>query len=401
MKHLIFSSLAFLSAALFAAPGTPSLVSVDASSADGSVKLVYSLPGSEAAIVTLAVTAGGKTYEGVRAVGAVNCRVAVGTGNTIVCYPKEALPAQVYAAGGLSFQLKAWSLSTPPDYMAVSLLAPSCVRYYVSSNAVPGGVQDVRWKEDWMLLRRIPAKGVAWRAGCAADDYCWGASEQTAANGFQALRYVTGTADFYLGVYEVTQGQYMRLTDGVNPSVVQQASFTSSMKHHARHQTDWKYHPVESVTWTLATNAVTKLATASGLGFGLPTADDWEFAARGETQWGTYNGVPHDPTHIKPIGVNYQAQNEYYGGAMNEQHPQYACHMPVGLKRPNKYGLYDMVGNVTEWCAGWFDAGQTTRPKKGGDVHMSGEGHGVGYTRGAGENAADFRNGFRIACTIP
>lgn len=397
MKTIFTMSFLLAALALHAAPGTPAITSVASNAEDGHVELVYSLPGSEDAIVTLTVMAGGQTYEAIHAVGAVNCRVAAGTGRTIHWYPKQELPAGTYAAGGIEFNLKAWSLSTPPDYMAVSLLAPSCVRYYVSTSAVPGGVQDSRWKEDWMLLRRIPAKGVTWRAGCAASDYCWNTSEQTSANGFQSLRYVTSTADFYLGVYEVTQAQYMRLSGGANPSTVIQSSFETTASHYVLHQTDWKWHPAETVTWVLATNAVAKLAAASGLGFDLPTADDWEFAARGETAWGTYNGAPHNPTVLSPIGVNFQVQNSYYGAS----HPQYACHLPVGQKRPNAYGLYDMVGNVTEWCSGWYDAEQTLRPKKGGDLHMSGEGFGVGYTRGASAMSASHLNGFRIACTIP
>lgn len=402
MKKLLISAWVLSAFAVIADPGTPSITSVSTEAEDGHVKLVYSLPGSEAAIITLAVTTGGKTYEAGETVGAVNRRVEAGSGLELHWYPKREIPAGVYAATDISFSLKVWSLSTPPDYMAVSLRDPSCVRYYTSSNAVPSGVSDVRWKEDWMLLRRIPAKGVTWRAGCAANDYCWNVSEQNATNGFQPLRYVTSSSDFYLGVYEVTQAQYMRLSGGVNPSAVQKGSFQTKAKHYALHQTDWKWHPAENITWMLANTAVTKLATASGLSFCLPTPEEWEFAARGETQWGTYNGSPHNPTCIAPIGVNYQTQNTYYGGAMDAgMHPEYACHIPVGQLRPNKYGLYDMVGNVGEWCAGWFDAAQTKRPIKGGDLHMSGEGLGVGYTRGLSADTANFKYGFRVACAIP
>ena len=401
MKNLLFSSLIVLAGALWAAPGTPAITSVATDPVDGHVVVTYSFPGAESAVVTLAVTAGGVSREACQAVGAVNRRVAPGADHVVHFYPKRELPSGTYAPDALSFKLTAWSLATPPDYMAVSLLAPSCVRYYVSADTVPGGVGDARWKEDWLLLRRIPAKGVTWRAGCASQDYCWGAGEQNATNGFQPLRYVTSPADFYIGVYEVTQGQYMRLANGANPSRIVQASFTSAMNHHARHQVDWKWHPAEQVSWTLADAAAASLAAASGLPFGLPTAEDWEFAARAGTQWGTYNGAPHNPTCLAPIACNFQTQNAYYGGAQNVQHPQYACHMPVGELRPNAYGLYDMVGNVGEWCAGWFDAGQTTRPIKGGDLHMSGEGLGVGYTRGMAPGTTNFKYGFRLACAIP
>ena len=401
MKHLLTAAILIGAGAAWAVPGTPVVTSAALEPGSRTMKIVYTLPGDEAAVVTLTATVGGRTYDVVHAVGAVNSRVAAGAGRVIHWTPADDVPAATYDPSAISLNLKAWSLSTPPDYMAVSLLAPSCVRYYVSADAVPGGVGDARWKEDWLLLRRIPAKGVTWRAGCASQDYCWGSGEQNATNGFQPLRYVTSPADFYIGVYEVTQGQYMRLANGANPSAVVQSSFTSAMNHYARHQVDWKWHPAEQVTWTLADAAAASLAAASGLPFGLPTAEDWEFAARAETQWGTYNGAPHNPDRLRPIACNYQTQNAYYGGTQNVQHPQYACHMPVGELRPNAYGLYDMVGNVGEWCAGWFDAGQTTRPIKGGDLHMSGEGLGVGYTRGMAPATANFRYGFRLACAIP
>ncbi|HNX36575.1 MAG TPA: SUMF1/EgtB/PvdO family nonheme iron enzyme, partial [Kiritimatiellia bacterium] len=101
-----------------------------------------------------------------------------------------------------------------------------------------------------------------------------------------------------------------------------------------------------------------------------------------------------------PIGVCFQVQNTYYGGAQNVAHPQYACHLPVGQKRPNAYGLYDMIGNICEWCSGWFDAGQTLRPVRGGELHMSGEGLGVGYCRGKTASLVSAEYGFRLACGI-
>ena len=403
MKKLLFSAMLFAAVSARAALGTPTVTSIVPDASNRTVSVTYSLSGDEPAIITMTVTTGGKTYDAVSAVGAVNCRVSAGAGRTVIWHPQNDIPAGAYDASALSVELKAWSTSTPPDYMAVSLLAPKYVKYYVSSNAVPGGVLDSRWKEDWLLMRRIPAKGVAWRMGCASGDYCWNVSEQSGSYGFQPLHYVTNTADFYLGVYEVTQGQYKRLANGAEPSTVGKDAFSSlsTASHRVLHQTDWKWHPVETVSWALATNAAATLAAASGLSFGLPTQEQWEFAGRGATRWGTYNGAPHNPTCISPIGVCFQVQDTYYGGAQNVAHPLYACHLPVGQKRPNAYGLYDMIGNISEWCSGWFDAGETLRPVRGGELHMSGEGHGVGYCRGKAASFVDSKYGFRLACAIP
>ena len=403
MKKILFSAVLCAAVSAMAEFGTPTVTSIVPDASNRTVSVTYSLSGDEPAIVTMTVTTGGKTYDAVSVVGDVNCRVSVGAGKTVTWHPQDDIPVGTYDVNALSVQLKAWSTSTPPDYMAVSLLAPKCVKYYVSSNAVPGGVLDPRWKEDWLLMRRIPAKGVAWRMGCASSDYCWSVSEQNDTYGFQPLHYVTNAVDYYIGVYEVTQGQYKRLANGAEPSTVGQNAFSSlsTASHRILHQTDWKWHPVETVSWAMATNAVATLAVASGLSFGLPTQEQWEFAGRGATQWGTYNGAPHNPDHISPIGVCYQVQNTYYGGAQNVAHPQYACHLPVGSKRPNAYGLYDMIGNICEWCSGWFDVAETLRPVRGGELHMSGEGLGVGYCRGKVSTLNDYRYGFRLACTIP
>ena len=75
--------------------------------------------------------------------------------------------------------------------------------------------------------------------------------------------------------------------------------------------------------------------------------------------------------------------------------------MPVGLRRPNKYGLYDMIGNIREWCSGWHDDGHTLRPLRGGSLHMSGEGHGAGCRFGFAAGTSDGYIGFRVACAIP
>ena len=415
MKISILALLAFAAGAAFCAPGTPVVTSVSEVNGDGCVTVTYTLPGEEAAIVTMSATAGGVVREPVTLVGAVNSLVQPGTDLKICWNARADMPNALYAANDLDVTLTAWSTSTPPDYMGVSLLCPQCVRYYASSNAVPGGVGDRRWKEDWMLLRRIPAKGVEWRMGCTVNDYCWNTGEW-ANYGWTQTHYVTSTADFYIGVYEVTQGQYRYLANGATPSAIGQNSFANlpNAPHRTLHETDWQWHPVEHVKWTMASNAVAQLATSSGLPFDLPTEEQWEFAARGETQWGTYNGSPHNPTHIKPIGVCVQVAWGYYadirdgaswysGLNVSGTHPNtYDC-IPVGLLRPNKYGLYDMIGNAREWCSGWYDEAKALRPIRGGSVHMSGEGHGAGCRFGLGENAVDGPGfcGFRVACAIP
>ena len=154
---------------------------------------------------------------------------------------------------------------------------------------------------------------------------------------------VTLNRGFYMGQYEVTQGQYLDVM-GSNPS-----SFTGDSNR-----------PVEQVTWHDATNYCGKLTERerlagrlpAGRAYRLPTEAEWEYAARA----GTTNrfSFGNDPGYTQ-LG-NYAW---YDGNSGNTTHA-------VGGKLPNRWGLYDMHGNVWEWCWDWYGAypgGSVTDPK--------------------------------------
>ncbi len=136
---------------------------------------------------------------------------------------------------------------------------------------------------------------------------------------------VTLTEDFFLGATDVTQGQYEAVM-GTNPSDFKTAG---------------KNAPVENVSWDNAVAFCQKLnqrerATGrlpSGYTFTLPTEAQWEYACRAGTT-GAYAG---DPAEMAWYGDNS-------GGTTH----------PVGTKRPNAWGLYDMTGNVYQWCLDWY-----------------------------------------------
>ena len=412
MKHALFSFVLLAACGAFAAPGALTVNSVTPNAGDGTVTISYDLAGDEAAIVTMSVTVGGVTYERLTVAGDVARRVTAATGKSITWDPRGDVPGGSYDAGSMTVNLKAWSLQTPPDYMAVNLIGFKHILYYASLDALPEPVSSKRWREEWMLFRRIPAKGVTWRMGVSSRDYCWSPNEHANASlGYQAPREVTNDADFYIGVFEVTQEQYYRITKS-RPSTIGSSAWNTlpNSSHYAAHQIDWKWHPVESVTWTLANVVATKLADYSGLPIKLPSSQQWEYACRGETKGSTYyvsnlaDLKQNDPDHIRPIGVNFQVQDSYYGGGQNVGHPQYACHLPVGQKTPNKWGVYDMIGNVGEWCSGYYDEAAGTRPYRGGWIKMSGEGMGAGYCLGVGPDSfsdSGYCCGMRLACAIP
>lgn len=128
-------------------------------------------------------------------------------------------------------------------------------------------------------------------------------------------------SDYSIGIYEVTQEQWMAAM-GNNPSI---------------HQGDKL--PVENVSWEQVQEFIALLNQASGLSYRLPTEAEWEFAARG--------GEKSDGNKYSGYSV-LGACGWYYSNSESTTHE-------VGTKYPNELGIYDMSGNVREWCNDWFE----------------------------------------------
>lgn len=170
----------------------------------------------------------------------------------------------------------------------------------------------------------------------------------------EAQHEVTITKPFYLGVHEVTQGQYAKIM-GDNPSFF---SADGGGKQRVKNR-DTSNHPVERVSWLDAVEFCKKLGNKEGKMYRLPSEAEWEYACRAGTQ--TVFNVGHDfnSTLANINGLSYSSYGAEKAG------PFWRSTVTVGDYKANAFGLYDMHGNVQEWCQDWYNADYyATSPKE-------------------------------------
>jgi formylglycine-generating enzyme required for sulfatase activity len=155
------------------------------------------------------------------------------------------------------------------------------------------------------------------------------------------------TRPFYMGVYEVTQAEYEKVMNS-NPS-----KFSPKGRESAKVAgLDTLRYPVDSVSWEDAMKFCEALSKRFKKKFDLPTEAEWEYACRAGTTTAFCYG---DGLSSKQANVN----GEFPFRA--EKGPNLGRTTGVGAYQPNSFGLYDMHGNVEEWCKDWIDRDYYTK----------------------------------------
>jgi len=146
--------------------------------------------------------------------------------------------------------------------------------------------------------------------------------------------HTVGVDTFYLGVYEVTQAEWQKVM-GTNPSAHQGEAFDDSA-----------LLPVERVSWEDCQAFIEKLnEQVPDGGFRLPTEAEWEYACRAGA------GVSRAPEKLEWRAWHYGNSLRVQPKAGEFPPPDSFSPRPVGTKAPNAWGLFDMQGNVSEWCS--------------------------------------------------
>jgi formylglycine-generating enzyme required for sulfatase activity len=199
------------------------------------------------------------------------------------------------------------------------------------------------WGGTWLGLRLVLAEDNDFRTIRVGNSYfdmsfvkggtfVMGSDTPNAEADEKPLHEVT-LSDYYIGQTEVTQHLWKKvMSDDNNPSAVKGNNL-----------------PITNITWNEAQVFVQKLSELTGMRFRLPTEAEWEYAARGgqKSKGYTYAGS----NDIDEVGW-------YNGNSSNKTHA-------VGQKQPNELGIYDMTGNVWEYCSDWhmpYSAQAQTNP---------------------------------------
>lgn len=243
------------------------------------------------------------------------------------------------------FSMKVHAFAGAAPYMVIDLSAGSNAEKYDVSylNEVPEGGWSLEYKTTKLVLKLIPPGTFLMGSPDNELGHNWRGYAQ------EVLHKVTLSSPYYMGVFEISQQQY-RLVMGSSPSAyggdsrpVERVSYNT-----IRGSTlgaAWPNHRQVD-----ATSFMGKIRSRTGMTFDLPTEAQWEYACRAGSTTAINNGKDITGTQY----CNNMAEVARYGGNNGDGRGGYSQHTEVGSYLPNAWGLYDMHGNVKEWCMDWW-----------------------------------------------
>ena len=422
---------------------TPQVTSVSMAQSSSSrlVTIDYTFTGEDA-VITLDVqtNAPGGAWASIGGAAVCNAQGEVwkkvsndGSTHHITWRPDLSWPDHVIADGGARAVITAWTLDNTPDYMVVDVseaAQPNTQRYYPSADSVPGGVSNGLYKTTTVLMRKIMAKDVMWTMGSTSLESLGRIADR------EATHQVSLTNNYYIGVYEVTQSQWSQVA--TNSSIA--ANFTverfmrpmesvcyNEIRLKANSNAEATAAEIADYSWPKDPNPSSFLGLLrlkTGIDFDLPSEAQWEFAARagnGVGYWNNGSAMQNaaSDNNLNPLG-------RYAGNSASSPTgsaaPSVGGTAISGSYVQSAWGIYDMHGNVQEFCLDWnenditahggkvnidpADPAKTLSGVAGSQRVARGGSYALGahYCRPAyrGNNTPTQRNtniGFRVVCT--
>lgn len=270
---------------------------------------------------------------------------------------REEVESTRFRAGRLRAVVTAWSPKCPPEFMVINLEDTSEVRYYAAAAAVadsvPGTLTNDAYRTTRLVMRRCDAG--RFHQGASTEPAVWNISKKP---GHTAVL----TRDFYLGVFEFTQGQYKALTGtewncwfgkAKRPDDYLKLPIDggTSSNDSGSGLTYAKLRGTERTAGVVADGTLLATLRAKlALAVDLPTVAQWERAYRaGASDYssfpdglGAFASNSSDETLARAARFCWYSGNSEIDGATQPH--------VVGTREPNPWGLYDMGGNVFEYC---------------------------------------------------
>ncbi len=179
--------------------------------------------------------------------------------------------------------------------------------------------------------------------------------------------------DFYIGKYEVTVAEFEKFINATNYQTDADKGGNSWVYTNSEWKEEdgvnWRYdakgdkrprsdynHPVIHVSWNDAVAYCNWLKKTTGKAFRLPTEAEWEYAAGGGNKSNGYKWAGINSESSLYRYANFADKNTDFSWATKSQNDNYTYTAPVGEYSPNELGIYDMTGNVWEWCSDWYDS---------------------------------------------